>query len=168
MLRKLLKLNHFLYCLSSGCLHRVIMASDDISQLADALSKTHVGDGELSYKGLGLKLDNAASGQMLYGASERVSLWFSRHCVLEDWPLCPLQTWSPVLCAFSGGPGPWDRAVPGSESFAPGGQHCGSGCSPGHRQGSGEQRPTPGTPQIVVCIHSEHGPDHKFWLWTIK
>lgn len=39
------------------------MASDDISQLADALSKTHVGDGELSYKGLGLKLDNAESGQ---------------------------------------------------------------------------------------------------------
>ncbi|XP_028263319.1 ran GTPase-activating protein 1b [Parambassis ranga] len=37
------------------------MASDDISQLADALSKTHVGDGELSYKGLGLKLDNAES-----------------------------------------------------------------------------------------------------------
>lgn len=45
------------------CLYRVIMASDDISQLADALSKTHVGDGELSYKGLGLKLDNAESGQ---------------------------------------------------------------------------------------------------------
>ncbi len=40
------------------------MASDDISQLADALSKTHVGDGELSYKGLGLKLDHAESGQM--------------------------------------------------------------------------------------------------------
>lgn len=39
------------------------MASDDIAQLADALSKTHVGDGELSFKGLGLKLDNAASGQ---------------------------------------------------------------------------------------------------------
>ncbi|XP_047465970.1 ran GTPase-activating protein 1b [Mugil cephalus] len=37
------------------------MASDDIAQLADALSKTHVGDGELSYKGLGLKLDNAES-----------------------------------------------------------------------------------------------------------
>uniref|UniRef100_UPI0037E85CA3 ran GTPase-activating protein 1b n=1 Tax=Semicossyphus pulcher TaxID=241346 RepID=UPI0037E85CA3 len=37
------------------------MASDDISQLADALSKTHVGDGELSYKGLGLKLDNEGS-----------------------------------------------------------------------------------------------------------
>lgn len=39
------------------------MASDDIAQLADALSKTHVGDGDLSYKGLGLKLDNAESGQ---------------------------------------------------------------------------------------------------------
>lgn len=39
------------------------MASDDIAQLADALSKTHVGDGELSYKGLGLKLDNAGSGE---------------------------------------------------------------------------------------------------------
>ncbi|XP_059180637.1 ran GTPase-activating protein 1b [Centropristis striata] len=41
------------------------MASDDISQLADALSKTHVGDGELSYKGLGLKLDNAESVEEL-------------------------------------------------------------------------------------------------------
>lgn len=38
------------------------MAADDISQLADALSKTHVGDGELSYQGRGLKLDNAESG----------------------------------------------------------------------------------------------------------
>uniref|UniRef100_A0A665UEN9 Ran GTPase-activating protein 1 n=1 Tax=Echeneis naucrates TaxID=173247 RepID=A0A665UEN9_ECHNA len=41
------------------------MASDDIAQLADALSKTHVGDGELSYKGLGLKLDNAESAEEL-------------------------------------------------------------------------------------------------------
>ncbi|CAN9508988.1 unnamed protein product [Ophioblennius macclurei] len=41
------------------------MASDDISQLADALSKTHVGDGEISYKGLGLKLDNAESVEEL-------------------------------------------------------------------------------------------------------
>lgn len=48
------------------------MASDDIAQLADALAKTHVGDGELSFKGLGLKLDNAASGQMLNTAAERV------------------------------------------------------------------------------------------------
>lgn len=37
------------------------MASDDIAQLADALSKTHVGDGELSYKGRGLKLDTEDS-----------------------------------------------------------------------------------------------------------
>uniref|UniRef100_A0AAQ6ISJ4 Ran-GTPase activating protein 1 C-terminal domain-containing protein n=1 Tax=Anabas testudineus TaxID=64144 RepID=A0AAQ6ISJ4_ANATE len=41
------------------------MASDDIAQLADALSKTHVGDGDLSYKGLGLKLDNAESVEEL-------------------------------------------------------------------------------------------------------
>ncbi|CAL1604866.1 unnamed protein product [Knipowitschia caucasica] len=41
------------------------MASDNIAQLADALSKTHVGDGELSYKGLGLKLDSAESVQDL-------------------------------------------------------------------------------------------------------
>ncbi|KAK2885043.1 ran GTPase-activating protein 1b isoform X2 [Channa argus] len=44
---------------------RFIMASDDIARLADVLSKTHVGDGELSYKGLGLKLDNAESVQGL-------------------------------------------------------------------------------------------------------
>ncbi|XP_070708346.1 ran GTPase-activating protein 1b [Pempheris klunzingeri] len=41
------------------------MASDDIAQLADALSKTHVGDGELSYKGQGLKLDDAESVEEL-------------------------------------------------------------------------------------------------------
>lgn len=63
MFRKLLKHDPFLYCLTAVRLHRVTMASDDIAQLADALSKTHVGDGELSFKGLGLKLDNAASGQ---------------------------------------------------------------------------------------------------------
>lgn len=39
------------------------MASDDIAELAEALSKTHVGDEELSFKGLGLKLDNAESGK---------------------------------------------------------------------------------------------------------
>lgn len=48
--------------LTFGCVPTVDMASDDIAQLAEALSKTHVGDGELSYKGLGLKLDNADSG----------------------------------------------------------------------------------------------------------
>ncbi|XP_059892906.1 ran GTPase-activating protein 1b isoform X1 [Gadus macrocephalus] len=37
------------------------MAADDIGQLADALSRTHVGDGELSYQGRGLKLDHAES-----------------------------------------------------------------------------------------------------------
>ena len=47
--------------------YRVIMASDDIVQLADALAKTHVGDGELSYKGLGLKLDDAESGERAAG-----------------------------------------------------------------------------------------------------
>lgn len=52
------------------------MASDDIAQLADALSKTHVGDGELSYKGMGLKLDNAESGQMLNRAAVRGYLCF--------------------------------------------------------------------------------------------
>ena len=39
------------------------MASEEIAQLAEALSKTHVGDGELSFKGRGLKLDNAESGK---------------------------------------------------------------------------------------------------------
>lgn len=39
------------------------MASEDIAQLADTLSRIRVGDGELSYKGLGLKLDDAESGQ---------------------------------------------------------------------------------------------------------
>ncbi|KAJ3607934.1 hypothetical protein NHX12_024985 [Muraenolepis orangiensis] len=37
------------------------MAEEDVAQLAEALSKTHVGDGELSYRGRGLKLDTAES-----------------------------------------------------------------------------------------------------------
>ncbi|XP_077407280.1 ran GTPase-activating protein 1b [Vanacampus margaritifer] len=41
------------------------MAADDIAQLVNTLSKTHLGDGELSYKGLGLKLDNAESVEEL-------------------------------------------------------------------------------------------------------
>ncbi|XP_003961408.3 ran GTPase-activating protein 1b [Takifugu rubripes] len=41
------------------------MASDDIAQLADTLAKTHVGDEELTIKGLGLKLDDAASVEEL-------------------------------------------------------------------------------------------------------
>jgi len=46
------------------------MASDDIAQLTDALAKTHVGDGELSYKGQGLKLDNAESVSEIVSAIE--------------------------------------------------------------------------------------------------
>lgn len=37
------------------------MASDVVAQLADSLARTQVGEGELSYKGQGLKLDNAES-----------------------------------------------------------------------------------------------------------
>ncbi|KAJ3600188.1 hypothetical protein NHX12_031174 [Muraenolepis orangiensis] len=37
------------------------MATDIVAQLADSLSKTGVGEGELSYKGQGRKLDNAQS-----------------------------------------------------------------------------------------------------------
>uniref|UniRef100_A0A8C3B160 Ran GTPase activating protein 1b n=1 Tax=Cyclopterus lumpus TaxID=8103 RepID=A0A8C3B160_CYCLU len=40
------------------------MASDDIAQLADVLSKIHVGDGELGFKGSGLKLDNELIREM--------------------------------------------------------------------------------------------------------
>ncbi|XP_008436096.1 ran GTPase-activating protein 1b [Poecilia reticulata] len=47
------------------------MASDDIAQLAAALSKTHVGDGELSFKGLGLKLDDSESVAELLGKMEQ-------------------------------------------------------------------------------------------------
>ncbi|KAG7491523.1 hypothetical protein MATL_G00004380 [Megalops atlanticus] len=41
------------------------MASDDVSQLAESLAKTHVGDSELSYKGRGLKLDSTQSVEQL-------------------------------------------------------------------------------------------------------
>ncbi len=39
------------------------MAFGDIAQITEALAKTHVGEVELSYKGQGLKLDNAESGE---------------------------------------------------------------------------------------------------------
>lgn len=67
------------------------MASDDIAQLTDALAKTHVGDGELSFQGLGLKLDNAVSGQKIMNptvAMDRPVIYLSTyllyiytHCV---------------------------------------------------------------------------------------
>ncbi|XP_030649428.1 ran GTPase-activating protein 1a [Chanos chanos] len=37
------------------------MASDEVAKLAESLAKTQVAEGELSYKGQGLKLDNAQS-----------------------------------------------------------------------------------------------------------
>lgn len=56
-------LYHFLLTRARVCVITVVMASIDIVQLADALSQTHVDDGELNFQGLGLKLDNAASGE---------------------------------------------------------------------------------------------------------
>uniref|UniRef100_A0A8B9KBW7 Ran GTPase-activating protein 1 n=1 Tax=Astyanax mexicanus TaxID=7994 RepID=A0A8B9KBW7_ASTMX len=44
------------------------MASDDVSQLADSLARTQVGEGELSYKGQGLKLDNAQTAEEIVKA----------------------------------------------------------------------------------------------------
>ncbi|XP_072530646.1 ran GTPase-activating protein 1a isoform X2 [Salminus brasiliensis] len=44
------------------------MASDDVAQLADSLARTQVGEGELSYKGQGLKLDNAQSAEEIVKA----------------------------------------------------------------------------------------------------
>ncbi|KAG9343098.1 hypothetical protein JZ751_015317, partial [Albula glossodonta] len=41
------------------------MASEDVAQLADSLAKAQVAEGELSYKGRGLKLDNAQSVEKL-------------------------------------------------------------------------------------------------------
>lgn len=41
------------------------MASDDVANLADSLAKTQVNEGELSYKGKGLKLDNAQSVEQM-------------------------------------------------------------------------------------------------------
>lgn len=72
------------------------MASDDIAELANALSKTHVGDGELSYKGLGLKLDNAESGQKLS----------CRHGIMLARGVFTPEVLMSLLCAYSGGAGP--------------------------------------------------------------
>uniref|UniRef100_A0A673JKP5 Ran GTPase-activating protein 1-like n=1 Tax=Sinocyclocheilus rhinocerous TaxID=307959 RepID=A0A673JKP5_9TELE len=46
------------------------MASDDVADLADSLAKTQVDEGELSYKGQGLKLDNAQSVEEMVKAIE--------------------------------------------------------------------------------------------------
>uniref|UniRef100_A0A672RM67 Ran-GTPase activating protein 1 C-terminal domain-containing protein n=1 Tax=Sinocyclocheilus grahami TaxID=75366 RepID=A0A672RM67_SINGR len=46
------------------------MASDDVANLADSLAKTQVDEGELSYKGQGLKLDNAQSVEKMVKAIE--------------------------------------------------------------------------------------------------
>lgn len=80
-------------------LFRVTMASDDIAQLADTLAKTHVGDEELTIKGLGLKLDNAASGQTKM-LMDRPVFWT---CSWTD--LSSLSILLLVLCP-SGGAGP--------------------------------------------------------------
>lgn len=48
-------------CLSQVSLSGVLMAADIVAQLADSLAKTGVSEGELSYKGQGRKLDDAAS-----------------------------------------------------------------------------------------------------------
>ncbi|XP_026132527.1 ran GTPase-activating protein 1b isoform X1 [Carassius auratus] len=47
------------------------MASGDIAQITEALAKTHVGEVELSYKGQGLKLDNAESVKEMVQEIER-------------------------------------------------------------------------------------------------
>uniref|UniRef100_A0A8C1QZG9 Ran GTPase-activating protein 1 n=1 Tax=Cyprinus carpio TaxID=7962 RepID=A0A8C1QZG9_CYPCA len=44
------------------------MASDDVANLADSIAKTQVDEGELSYKGQGLKLDNAQSVEKMVRA----------------------------------------------------------------------------------------------------
>uniref|UniRef100_A0A671R2S5 Ran-GTPase activating protein 1 C-terminal domain-containing protein n=1 Tax=Sinocyclocheilus anshuiensis TaxID=1608454 RepID=A0A671R2S5_9TELE len=46
------------------------MVSDDVADLADSLAKTQVDEGELSYKGQGLKLDNAQSVEEMVQAIE--------------------------------------------------------------------------------------------------
>lgn len=117
------------------------MASDDIAQLADALAKTNFGEGELSIKGLGLKLDNAASGQ---------KSWTGLFCFVFTYPWTDLSgrycsILRGVVCSSSGGAGPRDRAAPVSESFVSRGKHCGSGCCTGYCESSGGQRHAPGT-----------------------
>lgn len=42
------------------------MATDIVAQLANSLASTGVGEGELSYKGEGRKLDDAKSGRFVF------------------------------------------------------------------------------------------------------
>lgn len=72
------------------CLHvvDVRMASDDVRQLADSLAKTQVTEGELSYKGRGLKLDNAQSGEHRYThvhtyTLKHIHVYTSRHIYIH-------------------------------------------------------------------------------------
>lgn len=105
--------------------------------------------------------------QVRYWTRFRSSFYpFIHHLVMltsEDCFLLSAWTSHLVLCAFSGGACTWDRAVPVSESFAPGGQHRGGGCSPGHCQGSGGQRPTPGTPQFTMFLQIGATQIHLIW-----
>lgn len=67
------------------------MASDDVAQLTEALAKTHVADAELSFRGLGLKLDNAASGQQTRNPTVEVGRGRdpipASHCLLFVFPV---------------------------------------------------------------------------------
>ena len=72
-----------MYCLE--------MASEEIAQLAEALSKTHVGDGELSYKGRGLKLDNVESGKTIT-LFDRSTFFYSLSNITAHVSCTPLTT----------------------------------------------------------------------------
>lgn len=50
------------------------MATDTVAQLADSLASTGVGEGELSYKGEGRKLDDAKSGRFFFCSYSSFSL----------------------------------------------------------------------------------------------
>lgn len=113
------------------------MASDDIAQLTDALAKTHVGDGELSFRGLGLKLDNAAAGQKT--ANPGLFWGVVVHACRQAAP-----------CPSSGGAGPGDRAAALPESPVSGGEHGGRGGRPGHGQSPGEQRHAAGAHRCLL------------------
>lgn len=120
------------------------MASDDVANLADSLAKTQVNEGELSYKGQGLKLDNAQSGELKRTSAHNyrishICFW----CLYERINLC-------FVC--SGGDGEGDRGVRRSACAQTGGKHHRRGGGADHRQSLGEEERSTGAETTLTVL----------------
>jgi hypothetical protein len=131
------------------------MGSDDIALVADALSKTHVRDEELSYEGRGLKMDNAESDESTDCKHTFIFKSLSNCSTIEDFNVALFSINANTVNGFannlscvgesgslcSEGVGVGNRGVPGTTGPVVGGKHSGSGGSAGYHQSLGEKRP---------------------------